>query len=175
MTVSRRTLLATLAAAPATALLPKDLFAAGYPDRPIHLIVPFAAGGNADIVGRLAGDQGALGGRFGTCLLLILPFGPILIAPFGLAPRSIAIDHQHVGGAVEIGQRVGDRSVHTARHLDPQILDQILRRIARATRRQKADELVAIGEEDGLDPGGRHGIDRTKRAEGRSFSRTLRP
>ena len=57
MTVSRRTLLATLASAPATALLPKDLFAAGYPDRPIHLIVPFAAGGNADIVGRLAGDQ----------------------------------------------------------------------------------------------------------------------
>jgi tripartite-type tricarboxylate transporter receptor subunit TctC len=56
MTVSRRTLIAGIAAMPATTLLPGTLFAAGYPDRPIHLIVPFAAGGNADIVGRIAGD-----------------------------------------------------------------------------------------------------------------------
>jgi tripartite-type tricarboxylate transporter receptor subunit TctC len=40
----------------APVLLPLRLRAAGYPDRPIHLIVPFAAGGNADIVGRLVGD-----------------------------------------------------------------------------------------------------------------------
>jgi tripartite-type tricarboxylate transporter receptor subunit TctC len=56
MTVSRRTLIASIAAMPAATLLPGTLFAAGYPDRPIHLIVPFAAGGNADIVGRIAGD-----------------------------------------------------------------------------------------------------------------------
>jgi tripartite-type tricarboxylate transporter receptor subunit TctC len=56
MTVSRRTLIAGIAAMPAATLLPGTLFAAGYPDRPIHLIVPFAAGGNADIVGRIAGD-----------------------------------------------------------------------------------------------------------------------
>jgi tripartite-type tricarboxylate transporter receptor subunit TctC len=36
--------------------MPRAAFAA-YPDRVIHLIVPFAAGGNADIVGRLVGDQ----------------------------------------------------------------------------------------------------------------------
>jgi tripartite-type tricarboxylate transporter receptor subunit TctC len=56
MTVSRRTLIASIAAMPATTLMPGRLFAADYPDRPIHLIVPFAAGGNADIVGRIAGD-----------------------------------------------------------------------------------------------------------------------
>lgn len=56
MTISRRTLLATMGALPAAALLPGQAFAA-YPDRPIHLIVPFAAGGNADIVGRLAGNE----------------------------------------------------------------------------------------------------------------------
>jgi len=56
MTISRRTLIATLGALPTATLLPRRAFAA-YPDRPIHLIVPFAAGGNADIVGRLVGDQ----------------------------------------------------------------------------------------------------------------------
>ena len=55
--ISRRLLLGSFAAAPATALLPKRLFAADYPARPIRLIVPFAAGGNADIVGRIIGDQ----------------------------------------------------------------------------------------------------------------------
>jgi tripartite-type tricarboxylate transporter receptor subunit TctC len=36
--------------------MPRAAFAA-YPDRVIHLIVPFAAGGNADIVGRIVGEQ----------------------------------------------------------------------------------------------------------------------
>lgn len=57
MKLSRRVFLGSVAAAPAIALLPKNLFAAGYPERPVQLIVPFAAGGNADIVGRLVGDQ----------------------------------------------------------------------------------------------------------------------
>jgi tripartite-type tricarboxylate transporter receptor subunit TctC len=56
MRVSRRALVASLAAAPVAALFGKTVFAADYPDRPIHLIVPFAPGGNADIVGRIAGQ-----------------------------------------------------------------------------------------------------------------------
>ena len=56
MPISLRTLIATLGALPAAALLPRKAFAA-YPDRPIHLIVPFAPGGNADIVGRLVGER----------------------------------------------------------------------------------------------------------------------
>ncbi|MEP7030464.1 MAG: tripartite tricarboxylate transporter substrate binding protein [Pseudolabrys sp.] len=62
MPISRRTLVATLGLSGAAGLLPRAAFAA-YPDRPIRLIVPFAAGGNADIVGRLVGErmQAALG------------------------------------------------------------------------------------------------------------------
>ena len=56
MTISRRTFVTGLTLAPAVTLLPEAAFAA-YPDRPIHLIVPFAAGGNADIVGRLVGNE----------------------------------------------------------------------------------------------------------------------
>jgi len=56
MPISRRTLIATLAASSAASLLPRSAFAA-YPDRPIRLIVPFAPGGNADIVGRLVAER----------------------------------------------------------------------------------------------------------------------
>lgn len=56
MTITRRTLIATLGLGSAATLLPRSAFAA-YPDRPIRLIVPFAPGGNADIVGRLVGDR----------------------------------------------------------------------------------------------------------------------
>ena len=56
MPTSRRALLAAFGLGSVATLLPRSAFAA-YPDRPIRPIVPFAAGGNADIVGRLVGDQ----------------------------------------------------------------------------------------------------------------------
>ena len=55
MPISRRTLLTSLAAAPFVSLLPRAAWAA-YPDHPIRLIVPFAAGGNADFVARIVAE-----------------------------------------------------------------------------------------------------------------------
>jgi tripartite-type tricarboxylate transporter receptor subunit TctC len=103
--LSRRTLLAGIAAAP-TIWSGTRARAAGYPERPIHLIVPFAAGGNADIVGRIAGDQigknlnatvvvenrGGAGGAIGAdyvakaspdgYVLLVGSNGPLTVNPF---------------------------------------------------------------------------------------------
>jgi tripartite-type tricarboxylate transporter receptor subunit TctC len=47
--------LTALSAAPLATALPRAAFAA-YPDKPIRLIVPFAAGGNADFVARVTSD-----------------------------------------------------------------------------------------------------------------------
>lgn len=56
MPISRRKVITGLGAVSALTLLPRAAFAK-YPERPIRLIVPFAAGGNADIVGRIVGDR----------------------------------------------------------------------------------------------------------------------
>ena len=106
MTISRRLFVGSLAAASAGTLAPQRLFAADYPARPIQLVVPFAAGGNADIVGRIVGDQigrglngtvvvenrGGAGGGIGAefvakatpdgYTLLVGSNGPLTVNPF---------------------------------------------------------------------------------------------
>jgi tripartite-type tricarboxylate transporter receptor subunit TctC len=105
MNISRRTFIAALAAGPAIGVLAARASAA-FPDRPIHLIVPFAAGGNADIMGRLVGEEiskqlhqpvvvenrGGAGGGIGAqavanatadgYTLLVASNGPLTVNPF---------------------------------------------------------------------------------------------
>src|SRR5262245_25755003 len=111
MTLSRRSLLATLAAAPFATLAARSAFAA-WPERPIRLIVPFAAGGNADLVGRLLAEtmaptlgqsmvvenRAGAGGSVGAAVvasaapdgytLLIGSNGPLTVNPFMQAKLS---------------------------------------------------------------------------------------
>jgi tripartite-type tricarboxylate transporter receptor subunit TctC len=56
MPISRRDLLRAVGSASVLALAPHAARAA-YPERPVRLIVPFAPGGNADIVARLVGER----------------------------------------------------------------------------------------------------------------------
>ena len=105
MPISRRRVIAGLGAVSTLALLPRAAFAK-YPERPIRLIVPFAAGGNADIVGRIVGDRisnalgqpvvidnrGGAGGSIGAeavarsapdgYTLLVASNGPLTVNPF---------------------------------------------------------------------------------------------
>src|SRR5476649_1569973 len=105
MPISRRRLIVTLGLGSAATLLPRQAFAA-YPDHPIHLIVPFAPGGNADIVGRIVGERisnvlgqpmvvdnkGGAGGSIGAeavaratpdgYTLLVGSNGPLTVNPF---------------------------------------------------------------------------------------------
>ena len=105
MPISRRTLIASLGLGSAASVLPHQAFAA-FPDHPIRLIVPFAAGGNADIVGRIVGERisdtlgqpvvvdnrGGAGGSIGAeavaratpdgYTLLVGSNGPLTVNPF---------------------------------------------------------------------------------------------
>jgi len=103
--ISRRRLIAGLGLGAAVTLLPRAALAA-FPDHPIRLIVPFAAGGNADIVGRIVGERisnalgqpvvvdnrGGAGGSIGAeavaratpdgYTLLVGSNGPLTVNPF---------------------------------------------------------------------------------------------
>ena len=54
--------------AAALALLPALVSAQGYPNKPIRLIVPFAAGGTTDIVARIVADQ--MGRELGQAVII---------------------------------------------------------------------------------------------------------
>ena len=56
MTLVRRTVMAVIAVLGIIGTSSQQAWAQSYPDRPIRLIVPFAAGGNADINGRVVAE-----------------------------------------------------------------------------------------------------------------------
>ena len=128
MPLTRRRLLAALGAAPAAALLPRAAFAA-YPDRPIHLVVPFAPGGNADVVGRIVAEQ--IGKGVGQ---------PVVVDNRGGAGGSIG---------AEAVARADPRRLHAAgrleraAHRQPVHPGQARLRPAQGFRRRRAHQLRA--------------------------------
>ena len=69
----------------ALALLPGIVSAQGYPNKPIRLIVPFAAGGTTDIVARIVADQ--MGRELGQ---------PVIIENRGGGGGAIGADRKSV-------------------------------------------------------------------------------
>ena len=63
MRISRRQLLHLTASATALATVPRVAWGQAYPSRPITMVVPYAAGGPTDVIGRIVaeGMQAALG------------------------------------------------------------------------------------------------------------------
>src|SRR5687767_4754416 len=57
MAIRRRALLQQIGGASLVAAFPSVLAQAGWPNKPIRYIVPFAPGGTTDILGRMAGEK----------------------------------------------------------------------------------------------------------------------
>ena len=68
----------------------------------------------------------------------------------------MAVEHEIVGRAHQIGERLADRSERCAAHPEPQFLEQVLGILAGAARAQKAQQCSAIGDENRLEAGESH-------------------
>src|SRR5215467_13831513 len=101
MSISRRQLLHLTASATALVTVPRVAWGQGYPSRPITMIVPYAAGGPTDVIGRIVAEG----------MRAILP-QPIIVEAVGGAQGNLGVGRvaRAAGDGYTLG--IGDWSTH---------------------------------------------------------------
>src|SRR5258707_15803651 len=101
MSISRRQLLHLTASATALATVPRVAWGQGYPSRPIAMIVPYAAGGPTDVIGRIVAEhmRASLG-------------QPIVIENVGGAQGNIGVGRVARAASDGYTFTIGDWSTH---------------------------------------------------------------
>lgn len=116
--LSRRHFLQFAAAASATACLPSALRAAGFPDRPIRLIVPSAPGGSPDVISRILGE--ALGQ--GLHQVVVVDNKPGASGNIGMSDISRAAPDGYTIGYGNVGTLAINKSLFSKLPYDPDAL-----------------------------------------------------
>src|SRR5690606_32278580 len=81
----------------------------------------------------------------------VVRLAPVPLASLRLSHRPVAIDHQRIGGTVEVRKRRSDRTAVARRDLQPDFLQQILGSLSRPARKEKAQQAIAIRKKDLLE------------------------
>lgn len=116
--LTRRHFLQLAAAASAAIALPSRGFAAGYPDRPIRLIVPSAPGGSPDAICRILGE--ALGR--GMNQTVIIDNKPGASGNIGMSDISRAAPDGYTLGYANVGTLAINRALFSKLPYDPDAL-----------------------------------------------------
>jgi len=116
--LTRRHFLQITAAASAAIVLPSRAFAAGYPDRPIRLVVPSAPGGSPDAICRILGE--ALGR--GLNQVVIIDNKPGASGNIGMSDISRAAPDGYTIGYANVGTLAINRALFSKLPYDPDAL-----------------------------------------------------
>jgi len=116
--LTRRHFLQIAAAASAAIVLPSRAFAAGYPDRPIRLVVPSAPGGSPDAICRILGE--ALGR--GLNQVVIIDNKPGASGNIGMSDISRAAPDGYTIGYANVGTLAINRALFSKLPYDPDAL-----------------------------------------------------
>lgn len=116
--LTRRHFLRVAAVAGAAIALPSRAFAAGYPDRPIRLIVPSAPGGSPDAICRILGE--ALGR--GLNQVVIIDNKPGASGNIGMSDISRAAPDGYTIGYGNVGTLAINRALFSKLPYDPDAL-----------------------------------------------------
>ena len=116
--LTRRHFLQLTAAASAAIALPSRGFAAGYPDRPIRLIVPSAPGGSPDAICRILGE--ALGR--GLNQVVVIDNKPGASGNIGMSDISRAAPDGYTIGYANVGTLAINRALFSRLPYDPDAL-----------------------------------------------------